>query len=63
MIETSNFDLFLVSPQTKMYYQNLKAAGDRVGKPVVNIPPQAYTPIPMGVEKLGNLILQELSNQ
>ncbi len=59
-IENSDFDLFLVSPQTKMYYQNLKKAGDRVGKPVVNIPPQAYVPIPMGIEKLGNLILQEL---
>ncbi|MFD1362386.1 PTS cellobiose transporter subunit IIB [Lentibacillus salinarum] len=63
MIESSNFDLFLVSPQTKMYYENLKAAGDRVGKPVVNIPPQAYAPIPMGIEKLGNVILQELPNQ
>lgn len=59
-IEKSDFDLFLVSPQTKMYYQNLKKAGDRVGKPVVNIPPQAYIPIPMGVEKLSNLILREL---
>lgn len=62
LIESSDYDLFLVSPQTKMYYQNLKAAGDRVGKPVINIPPQAYTPIPMGIEKLANLILQELSD-
>jgi len=61
MIEKSDFDLFLVSPQTKMYFQKLKEAGDRVGKPVVNIPPQAYIPIPVGVEKLANLILQELS--
>lgn len=59
-IENSDFALFLVSPQTKMYYQNLKKAGDRIGKPVVNIPPQAYVPIPMGIEKLGDLILQEL---
>ncbi len=63
MIEKSDFDLFLVSPQTKMYFQKLKDAGDRAGKPVVNIPPQAYVPIPMGIEKLGNLILQELPNQ
>lgn len=63
MIEKGDFDLFLVSPQTKMYYQKLKEAGDRVGKPVVNVPPQAYVPIPMGVEKLGNLILQELPNK
>lgn len=60
MITSSNFDLFLVSPQTKMYYKSLKETGDRAGKPVVNIPPQAYVPIPMGVEKLGNVILEEL---
>ncbi|GGB56427.1 PTS cellobiose transporter subunit IIB [Virgibacillus dakarensis] len=63
MIEKGNFDLYLVSPQTKMYYKQLKEAGDRAGKPVVNIPPQAYVPIPMGIEKLGNVILQELPDQ
>ncbi|MBL5766403.1 PTS cellobiose transporter subunit IIB [Heyndrickxia sporothermodurans] len=63
MIEKGSYDLFLVSPQTKMYYQKLKEAGDRAGKPVVNIPPQAYVPIPMGIEKLANLILQELPNE
>ncbi|API92143.1 MULTISPECIES: PTS cellobiose transporter subunit IIB [unclassified Virgibacillus] len=61
MIETSDFELFLISPQTKMYFKKLKETGDRVGKKVINIPPQAYVPIPMGVEKLANLILQELS--
>ncbi|WAA11708.1 PTS cellobiose transporter subunit IIB [Fervidibacillus halotolerans] len=60
MIENSDFDLFLVSPQTKMYFQKFKEAGNRVGKPVVNIAPQAYIPIPTGVEKLANLILKEL---
>ncbi|RFA32029.1 PTS cellobiose transporter subunit IIB [Virgibacillus dokdonensis] len=59
MIETSDFELFLISPQTKMHYKKLKESGDRVGKSVILIPPQAYVPIPMGVEKLGNLILQE----
>lgn len=59
-IESSDFELFLVSPQTKMYYKRLNDAGVKVGKPVVNIPPQAYVPIPMGVEKLANVILQEL---
>ncbi len=63
MIEKNEFDLFLISPQTKMYFQKFKEAGERVGKPVVNIPPQAYIPIPMGVEKLGNLILQELPKE
>ncbi|GEL09163.1 PTS cellobiose transporter subunit IIB [Salisediminibacterium halotolerans] len=60
LIEDSDFDLFLISPQTKMYYDKMKQSGDRVGKPVINIPSQAYVPIPMGVEKLANLILEEL---
>ncbi|MCM3740953.1 PTS cellobiose transporter subunit IIB [Oceanobacillus luteolus] len=60
LIEKNDFDLFLISPQTKMYYKRLKEAGDRVGRPVVNIPPQAYVPIPMGIEKLANVILEEL---
>ncbi|GAA0609817.1 PTS cellobiose transporter subunit IIB [Virgibacillus siamensis] len=59
MIEDDSYALYLVSPQTKMYYQKLKEAGQRAGKPVVNIPPQAYVPIPMGVEKLGKLIMEE----
>ena len=63
LIEKSDFDLFLVSPQTKMYYKRLKEAGDRSGKPVVNIPPQAYVPIPMGIDKLADVILQELPNE
>ncbi|KAB7665827.1 PTS cellobiose transporter subunit IIB [Bacillus sp. B1-b2] len=62
LIEKGEFDLYLVSPQTKMYFNKLKETGDRAGKPVVNIPPQAYVPIPMGIEKLGNVILQELPN-
>lgn len=61
MIEQGKYDLFLVSPQTRMYYKQLKETGDRSGKPVINIPPQAYVPVPMGIEKLSNLILQELA--
>lgn len=60
MIESSDFDLFLISPQTKMHYNKFKELGDRVGKPVVNIPPQAYIPIPMGIQKMADLILSEI---
>ncbi|AXI10275.1 PTS cellobiose transporter subunit IIB [Oceanobacillus zhaokaii] len=63
LIGNSDYDLFLVSPQIKMYYKKMKAAGDNAGKPVANIPPQAYVPIPMGIEKLANVILQELPNE
>lgn len=59
-IETSDFDLFLVSPQTKMYLAKLQEAGKRAGKPVVAIPPQAYVPIPTGIKKMAELVLKEL---
>ncbi|MBT2695616.1 PTS cellobiose transporter subunit IIB [Bacillus sp. ISL-55] len=61
-VEKGGFDLFLISPQTKMHYAKFKEAGDRAGKPVENIPPQAYVPIPMGIEKLANLILEKVEN-
>ncbi|MDS2926259.1 PTS cellobiose transporter subunit IIB, partial [Streptococcus pneumoniae] len=52
--------LYLVSPQTKMYFKQFEEAGSKAGKPVVQIPPQAYIPIPMGIEKMANLILENI---
>ncbi|WP_244833556.1 PTS cellobiose transporter subunit IIB [Clostridium sp. BJN0001] len=59
-IEEGDFDLFLISPQTKMYYAKFAEAGKKVNKPVINIMPQAYIPIPMGVQKMAKLILENL---
>ena len=59
-IAASEFDLYLVSPQTKMYFKQFEEAGAKVGKPVVQIPPQAYIPIPMGIEKMANLIVENI---
>lgn len=56
MIEKDQFDLYLVSPQTKMYFDNLKKSADKTGKPIINIPPQAYIPIPMSTEKMAKLV-------
>ena len=56
-IAASEFDLYLVSPQTKMYFKQFEEAGAKVGKPVVQIPPQAYIPIPMG---MANLIVENI---
>ena len=55
-IQKDEFDMYLVSPQTKMYYTALAEAANATGKPIENIPPQAYIPIPMGIKKLGKLI-------
>ena len=59
-IAAADFDLYLVSPQTKMYFKQFEEAGSKAGKPVVQIPPQAYIPIPMGIEKMANLILENI---
>lgn len=37
MIKNSDFDLFLISPQTTMFLDKFKKLGESVGKPVVSI--------------------------
>ena len=37
-IATAEFDLYLISPQTKMYFKQFEDAGAKVGKPIVQIP-------------------------
>ncbi len=59
-IEKGEFDLYLVSPQTKMYFKQLSDAAERSGRKIAQIPPQAYVPIPMGIEKMAALITENL---
>ena len=59
-IAAAEFDLYLISPQTKMYYKQFEDAAAKVGKPIAQIPPQAYIPIPMGIEKMANLIKENI---
>ncbi|GGE25771.1 PTS cellobiose transporter subunit IIB [Streptococcus himalayensis] len=59
-IASGEFDLFLISPQTKMYFKQFEEAAAKVGKPIVQIPPQAYIPIPMGIEKMAALISENI---
>ena len=59
-IAAAEYDLYLISPQIKMYFKQFEEAGAKVGKPIVQIPPQAYIPIPMGIEKMANLILEKI---
>lgn len=60
IIEKDTFDLYLVSPQTKMYFDNLEKSAKKQNKPIVNIPPQAYVPIDMGIEKMATLVQENL---
>jgi PTS system cellobiose-specific IIB component len=43
-----------------MYFANLEKAAIKYQRPIVNIPPQAYVPIPMGIEKLAAVVEQNI---
>ncbi|NTM62336.1 PTS cellobiose transporter subunit IIB [Enterococcus faecium] len=60
MIKNSDFDLFLISPQTTMFLDKFKKLGESVGKPVVSITFQAYVPIPTGIQKLAEVIEENI---
>ncbi|EHJ57065.1 hypothetical protein HMPREF9318_02124 [Streptococcus urinalis FB127-CNA-2] len=55
-IASAEYDLYLISPQTKMHFKQFEEAAKKVDRPVVQIPPQAYIPIPMGIEKMAKLV-------
>ncbi|MGG6796223.1 UNVERIFIED_CONTAM: PTS cellobiose transporter subunit IIB [Streptococcus canis] len=59
-INAAEYDLYLISPQTKMHYKQFEEAAKKVGKPIAQIPPQAYIPIPMGIEKMAKLVLDNI---
>ena len=59
-IEADKYDLYLVSPQTKMNFKQLADAATKTNKPIVQIPPQAYIPIPMGIEKMAVLVKENI---
>lgn len=59
-IEADKYDLYLVSPQTRMNFKQLADAAAKTNKPIVQIPPQAYIPIPMGIEKMATLVKENI---
>lgn len=59
-IMADEFDLYLVSPQTKMHVDKLKEATLKKDKPLGQIPQEAYIPIPAGIGKLAAMIEQML---
>lgn len=60
-IADGEFDVYLISPQTKMYYNQFEEAAVKAGKKIAQVPPQAYIPIPMGIEKMAALISENLA--
>lgn len=61
-IEDDQFDLYLVSPQTRMYFEQLAKFANRMYKPIAKIPPQAYVPLPQQTQMLADLIEVHLKN-
>lgn len=60
LIANSDYDMFLISPQTKMYLSKLEAVAAKAGKKLVAIPPQAYVPIPSGIQAMAKLVLDNI---
>lgn len=60
IVNKNRYDLYLVSPQTKMYFKTICDYAQTYGKPVDNIPFNAYIPTPVGLENLAKIILKHL---
>lgn len=60
LIGSSDYDMFLISPQTKMYMSKLEAVANKAGKTIVAIPPQAYVPIPSGIQAMAKLVMDNI---
>lgn len=43
-----------------MNFKQLADAAAKTNKPIVQIPPQAYIPIPMGIEKMATLVKENI---
>ena len=55
-IAHDNYDLFLVSPQTRQYYAELSQIALKHGKRIENLPAQAYVANQQGIEILCTMI-------
>lgn len=60
VVESGAFDLYLISPQARTHFNKFATLAEKAGKPIEHIPPQAYVPIPMGIEKLANVITSKI---
>lgn len=56
MIEAGEYDLYLVSPQVRMYYDRLAKIAGRMDRKIDQIPAQAYVPLPKQTRMLTDLI-------
>lgn len=59
-IEKDQYDLYLVSPQTRMYFDHLAKFASRMEKPIAKIPPQTYVPLPKQMQELVDFIEEQI---
>ena len=59
-IKQKEFDLYLVSPQTKMMLAKFEEYAKNVGVKVVLIPFDHYIPIPMAIKKFAKLVVDNI---
>lgn len=60
IVNKNFYDLYLVSPQTKMYFKPITEYAEPHQKPVDNIPFNAYVPTPAGLENLSKIIMKHI---
>lgn len=54
------YDMILVSPQIRMYFDAYKEKADKSGKAIAQVPFNAYAPTPAGIKNMENIILENL---
>jgi len=57
-IADNDYDLYLISPQTKMFSKKFGEMATKKNKPIIDLPAEYYLPVPACIEKIGEFILE-----
>lgn len=57
---TDEYDLILISPQIRMRFDEFKAKAEKNNKKIAQVGFDAYAPIPTGIEKMANIVLENI---
>lgn len=57
---SDKYDLILVSPQIRMKFDEFSKKAEKNNKKIVQVPFNAYAPIPSGVEAMANIVLENI---
>ena len=55
------YDMILVSPQIRMYFDEYKKKADDNGKKISQIPFNAYAPTPIGIKNMEKIVLDNIN--